>query len=55
MKKESQIGVDCLPDGVAIARVQARNSNLGDNICSVYVGAAGQVEQAVAPKEWVGI
>ena len=52
-KKESQIGVDFLADGVAVAQVQTGNNNPGDIIRSAYVSAAGQEAQVEALKEWV--
>ena len=55
VKKESQMGVDFLPDDVAVARVQTGNRNSGDIVRSVYISADGQEAQTVALKEWVGI
>lgn len=52
-KKESQIGVDFLPDGVAVAQVQTGASNTGSVIRSAFVNAAGQEAQVEALKEWV--
>ena len=49
------MGVDFLPDDVAVARVQTGNRNPGDIVRSVYISAAGQEAQTVALKEWVGI
>jgi len=53
-KKESQIGVDFLPDGVAIAQVQTGKDNPGGIIRSEFVGAAGQEAQLEALNQWVG-
>jgi MSHA biogenesis protein MshI len=52
-KKESQIGVDFLPDGVAVAQVQVGTNNSGDIIRSAFVNASGQEAQIDALKEWV--
>ncbi len=52
-KKESQIGVDFLPDGVAVAQVQTDRNNPGSIIRSEFVGAAGQAAQVEALSEWV--
>ncbi len=52
-KKESQIGVDFLPDGVAVAQVQTGANNPGGIIRSEFVSAAGQQAQVEALKQWV--
>jgi hypothetical protein len=39
-KKESQIGIDFLPDGVAVAQVQTGKHNPGGIIRSEFVSAA---------------
>jgi len=53
-KKESQIGVDFLPDGIAVAQVQTGKNNAGGIIRSEFVSAAGQQAQVEALTEWVG-
>ncbi len=52
-KKESQIGVDFLPDGVAVALVQTGKKNPGAIIRSEFVAAAGTQAQVEVLKEWV--
>jgi MSHA biogenesis protein MshI len=52
-KKESQIGIDFLPDGVAVAQVQTGRNNPGSIIRSEFVNAAGQEAQVEALTEWV--
>lgn len=53
-KREYQIGVDFLPEGVAVAQVRT-GKNPGVLVRSDFVGASGQTEQVEALKEWVGI
>lgn len=53
VKKESQIGIDFLRDGIAVAQVRAGKNNPGDIIRSEFVAAAGQEAQAEALKGWV--
>ena len=52
-KKESQIGIDFLPDGVAVAQVQTGKHDPGGIIRSEFVSAAGQQAQLEALTEWV--
>ncbi|MCP4979690.1 MAG: hypothetical protein GY935_04255 [Gammaproteobacteria bacterium] len=52
-KKESQIGVDFLSDGVAVAQVQSGKKNPGSIVRSEFVEASGQEAQIEALKEWV--
>lgn len=52
-KKESQIGVDFLPDGVAVAQVQTGKENPGAIIRSDFVEAAGTPAQVEVLKKWV--
>lgn len=52
-KKDSQIGVDFLPDGVAIAQVRSGKKNPGQIMRSTFVEASGQAEQVGALKDWV--
>ena len=52
-KKESQIGVDFLPDGIAIAQVQTGKDNPGGIIRSEFVDVAGQDAQLEALNDWV--
>ena len=51
--KESQIGIDFLPEGVAVAQVQTGRNNPGSIIRSEFVSAAGQEAQVEALSEWV--
>ncbi len=53
VKKESQIGIDFLRDGIAVAQVRTGKNNPGDIIRSEFVAAAGQEAQAEALKGWV--
>ena len=52
-KKESQIGVDFLPTGVAVTQVRTGKKNPGDIIRSEFVTAAGTQAQVQALKQWV--
>ncbi len=52
-KKESQIGVDFLPGGVAIVLVQTGKNNPGAIIRSDFVTAAGTPDQVEVLKQWV--
>ena len=52
-KKESQIGVDFLSDGVAVAQVRTGKNNPGSIIRSEFISAAGQAAQVEALQEWV--
>ena len=52
-KKEVQIGVDFLPDGVAVAQVQTGKKNPGAIICSEFVAASGTPAQVQVLKQWV--
>ena len=49
-KKESQIGVDFLPDGVAVAQVQTGNNSPGGIIRSAFFSVDGQEAQVEALK-----
>ena len=51
--KDSQVGVEFLPDGVAIAQVRAGRRNPGHVVRSAYVEADGQQAQVEALKSWV--
>ncbi len=51
--KESQIGIDFLPDGIAIAQVQTSRENPGGIIRSEFVNATGSKAQVEALTEWV--
>ena len=52
-KKDSQIGVDFLPDGVAVAQVRLGRKNPGSIMRSEFVSASGQAEQVDALRAWV--
>ena len=52
-QKDSQIGIDFLPDGVAIAQVQTGKQRPGRILRSEFVEADGQEAQVVALKAWV--
>ncbi|MBT8434148.1 MAG: hypothetical protein KJN95_05780 [Gammaproteobacteria bacterium] len=52
-KKESQIGVDFLPDGVAVTQVQTGKRNPGAIIRSNFFSAAGTPAQVEVLKQWV--
>ena len=52
-QKDSQIGVDFLPDGVAVAQVQTGKKSPGRILRSEFVAAAGQDAQVDALKAWV--
>lgn len=52
-KKDSQIGVDFLPDGVAVAQVQSGKKNTGQILRSDFVAAAGQQAQVEGLSHWV--
>jgi len=52
-EKESQIGVDFLPGGVAVAQVQTGKKNPGAIIRSDFVAAAGTPAQVEVLKKWV--
>lgn len=51
--KDSQIGVEFLPDGVAIAQVRVSRRNPGHIMRSEFVAADGQQAQVEALKTWV--
>ncbi len=51
--KDSQIGVEFLPDGVAIAQVRVGRRNPGHIMRSEFVAADGQQAQVEALKTWV--
>lgn len=51
---DTQIGVDFLPDGIAVAQVQVGRKNSGRILRNEFVSATGQQEQAIALKSWVG-
>ena len=50
---DTQIGVDFLPGGVAIAQVQAGRKNPGKVLRSEFVEASGQQQQVEALKNWI--
>jgi len=52
-QKDSQIGVDFLPDGVAVAQVQTGKKSPGQILRSEFVEADGQEAQVAALKAWV--
>lgn len=52
-QKDSQIGVDFLPGGVAVAQVQTGKKSPGCILRSEFVAAAGQDAQVDALKAWV--
>ncbi len=52
-KKDSQIGVDFLAGGVAVAQVQCGRKNPGHILRSEFVEADGQQAQVEALKHWV--
>ena len=52
-KKESQIGVDFLSDGVAVTQVQTGKKSPGSILRSEFVEASGQEAQVEALKDWV--
>lgn len=52
-QKDSQVGVDFLPDGVAVAQVQTGKKNPGRILRSEFVAADGQEAQVDALKQWV--
>ena len=53
VKKDTQIGVDFLADGVAVTQVQAGSKGSGQIVRSEFVAAAGQEDQVEALKDWV--
>ncbi len=52
-KKDSQIGVDFLPDGVAMARVRSGRKQPGKILATEFVAADGQQAQVEALRHWV--
>lgn len=50
---DSQIGIDFLPGGVALAQVQTGRGKAGRILRNVFVEAAGQAAQVDALREWV--
>ncbi len=52
-QKDSQIGVDFLPHGVAVAQVQTGKNNPGRILRSEFVAVDGQEAQVEALKDWV--
>lgn len=52
-QKDSQVGVDFLPDGVAVARVVTGRKHPGRILESEFVEADGQQAQVEALKAWV--
>ena len=52
-KKDSQIGVDFLPDGVAVARVRSGGRQPGSILETEFVAADGQQAQVDALRHWV--
>ena len=51
--KDVQIGVEFLPDGVAIAQVRSGRRNPGHVLRSEFVAADGQEAQVQALTAWV--
>lgn len=52
-KKDFQVGVDFLPDGVAVAQIQTGRKNPGVILRSEFVPADGQEAQVGALRAWV--
>ena len=52
-QKDSQIGVDFLPHGVAVAQVQTGKNNPGHILRSEFVAVDGQEAQVEALRDWV--
>ncbi len=52
-KKDSQVGVDFLPNGVAVAQVGVGGKTPGKILRSEYVAADGQEAQVEALSDWV--
>ncbi len=52
-KKDSQIGVDFLPDGIAVAQVRTGRKNPGAILRNEFVKAEGQAAQVEALRAWV--
>lgn len=52
-QKDSQIGVDFLPHGVAVAQVQTGKNNPGRILRSEFVAVDGQEAQVEALQDWV--
>ena len=52
-KQDKQIGVDFLPDGVAVVRVQSGKKQPGRIISSEYLASVGQKAQVEALQHWV--
>jgi MSHA biogenesis protein MshI len=52
-QKDARIGIDFLPDGVAIAQVQTGKKGPGRILRSEFVAADGQEAQVEALREWV--
>lgn len=53
VKKNTQIGVDFLPGGVAVAQVSTAKKSIGKITRSEYLPAVGQVAQIQALQGWV--
>ena len=51
--KESQVGVDFLRDGIAIAQVSTGNRQPGSILRSEFVAASGEQAQVEALRQWV--
>lgn len=52
-KKESQIGIDFMPDGVAVAQVHTGKNNPGDIIRSEFIAATEHEAQIEVLTDWV--
>ena len=51
--KDTRIGVDFLPDGVAVAQVRSGSGNAGDLLRAEFIQASGQQAQVEALGQWV--
>lgn len=50
---DTQIGVDFLPDGIAVAQVRTGRKNTGRILRNEFISATGQQQQVDALKHWV--
>jgi hypothetical protein len=51
--KESQIGIDFLREGVAVAQISAGSQNSGSLVRAEFIEAIGQDAQVEALRQWV--
>ena len=51
--KETRVGVDFLPGGIAVAQVRSGGNNPGDVLHAEFIAASGQQAQAEALGKWV--